>query len=392
MTQDTSNEWKTAMNKSKQVIIQVITYAFLLLTFDFSVAWAHEVRVNIMQDAASLILTIKGAYKIEDIDTQKVLSQGKNLHATVTVVKDTILVGNIRSSSRKIYIKPADTDALTINGRKFKGSIEFLRKKNGSFTVINFIDLEEYIKGVLFHESSHYWPPEALKAQAIVCRSFALSQMQDNSKNDYDVTSDIYSQMYGGSTSERYRTNRAVEETKGQVVTYQGKIFPAYYHATCAGSTEDAAVLWNTDLPPLKGVACGFCKGSPHYRWHLVLPENTVREKLAQSGYKLKKINTIACVNKDPSGRITELRISGADKDLKLSGKDFRNSLGPNLIKSLQFEVSAAGCDFVFEGLGWGHGVGFCQWGAYFMAKEGRSCQEILVYYYPGAAVSSRGL
>ncbi len=378
------------MNKRK-IIVQIIAFAFLLLTFDCSVAFAHEARVRIMQDAASLILTIKGTYKIEDADTQKVLSQGKNLHVTVTAEKNYILIGNTRSSSRKIFIKPADTDALTINGRKFKGSIEFLKKDKSFFSVINFIDLEEYIKGVLFHESSHYWPPEALKAQAIVCRSFALFQIQENAKNDYDVTSDIYSQMYGGSTSERYRTNRAVEETKDQVLTYQGKIFPAYYHATCAGSTEDAAVLWNTNLPPLKGVVCGFCKGSPHYRWHLVLPENTVREKLAQSGYKFKKINTIACVNKDASGRITELAISGAGKDSKLSGKDFRNSLGPNLIKSLQFEVSAVGSDFVFEGLGWGHGVGFCQWGAYFMAKEGRSCREILVYYYPGAAVSARG-
>lgn len=368
----------------------VITFAFLLFPFGLTSAFAHEARVRIMQDAVTLILTIKGGYKIEDADTQKVLSQGKDLRATVTVAKNNILIGNTRSSSRRIYIRPADADALTINGRKFKGSIEFLKKDNASFSVINFIDLEEYIKGVLFHESSHYWPAEALKAQAIVCRSFALFQMQENTKSDYDVTSDIYSQMYGGSTSERYRTNRAVEETRDQVITYRGKIFPAYYHATCAGHTEDASALWNTDIPALKGVACGFCKGSPHYRWHLVLPENTLREKLAQSGYKFKKINAVSSAHKDVSGRIIELTISGGEKSLKLSGKDFRSSLGPNLIKSLQFEVSAAGSDFVFEGLGWGHGVGFCQWGAYFMAKEGRSCREILAHYYPGAVVTAR--
>ncbi|MFA5119154.1 MAG: SpoIID/LytB domain-containing protein [Candidatus Omnitrophota bacterium] len=377
------------MSKRK-ILVQIVTFAFLLLSFAVTSAFAHEVRVRIMQDAASLILTIKGAYKIEDAAAQKVLSQGKNLHATVTIEKNNILIGNTRFSSSKIYIRPADADSITINGRKFKGGIELLKKDKASFSVINFIDLEEYIKGVLFHESSHYWPAEALKAQAIVCRSFALFQMQENTKSDYDVTSDIYSQMYGGSTSERYRTNRAVEETREQVITYRGKIFPAYYHATCAGSTEDASALWNTDIPPLKGVACGFCKGSPHYRWHLVLPENTLREKLAQSGYKFKKINAVTSAHKDASGRITELTISGGEKSLKLSGKDFRSSLGPNLIKSLQFEVSAAGCDFVFEGLGWGHGVGFCQWGAYFMAKEGRSCREILAYYYPGAAVAVR--
>ncbi|MFA6216602.1 MAG: SpoIID/LytB domain-containing protein [Candidatus Omnitrophota bacterium] len=376
------------MNKSRGVILQVIVFTCLLLPISFS--FAHEVRVRIIEEASSLNLIINGVYKIQDADTQKVLSQGKNLNTTVTVGKNNILIGNTRSPARKVYIKPVDTDALAINGRKFKGSIEFLKKDNGCFAVINFVELEEYIKGVLFHESSHYWPQEALKAQSIVCRTFALSQVQENVKNDYDVTSDIYSQMYGGSTSERYRTNRAVEETEGQVITYQGKIFPAYYHATCAGHTENAAVLWNTHIPPLEGVACDFCKGSPHYRWHLVLSESTLREKLAQRGYTFKKIHTIACAGKDNSGRISEVAIRGGEKGVVLSGKDFRNALGPNLIKSLQFEVSSAGSDFVFEGLGWGHGVGFCQWGAYFMAKEGRSYQEILAYYYPGAVVSPR--
>ena len=94
-------------------------------------------------------------------------------------------------------------------------------------------------------------------------------------------------------------------------------------------------------------------------------------------------------LGRDKSGRITDLKIVTGKKDMKISAKDFRNILGPNIIKSTNFQVKVIDQDVVFEGFGWGHGVGLCQWGAYFMAKQGYTYKQILEYYYPGAQISS---
>jgi stage II sporulation protein D len=213
--------------------------------------------------------------------------------------------------------------------------------------------------------------------------------MEVNQRKDFDVTSDIYSQVYGGKTSERYRTTQAVEATQGKILIYQGKVFPAYYHATCAGHTEDASLLWNINLPPLKGVVCNFCKDSPHYSWHFDISKNKLIEKLSPAGFKIDSIEDAVILGRDISGRVTKLKISGNKKNIEISAKDLRNILGPNLLRSTNFNVSVVGNDLVFQGLGWGHGVGLCQWGAYFMAKQGAKFAEILKYYYPGAEISS---
>jgi stage II sporulation protein D len=213
--------------------------------------------------------------------------------------------------------------------------------------------------------------------------------MQENKQKDFDVTSDIYSQVYGGRGSERYRTNKAVDETEGKVLFYQGKIIPAYFHATCGGHTEDATLLWDLDLTPLKGVVCPYCKESPHFNWHYDLPVKEIAKKLSGAGFKITDIKNISIEGKDRSGRITNLIITCEEGEVKISAKDFRGTIGPNIINSTNFSVTIAGGDAVFAGVGWGHGVGLCQWGAYFMAKEGFKANEILKYYYPGTNVKA---
>ncbi len=370
------------------IIILALSYRILV-----SNGYAQEprsARVCIFKDALSVSLKVKGPYQILDANSHKVLSIGKNLKATVTAYRGGILIGGMNFPSQKLLIKANDADAVMVNNRRFRGNIQFIRQDKARLLVINYIELEDYIKGVLYHEASHYWPIEALKAQAVACRTFALYQMQENAQKDYDVTSDIYSQVYGGRTSERYRSSIAVEQTKGQVLSYQGKIFPAYYHATCAGHTEDASLLWKIDIPPLKGVPCSFCRESPHFKWHYVLGQDQIKEALGKVGHKIKDIKNIIVLGRDSSGRITELRIieEGKDKAIDIISKDFRNAVGPNIIRSTNFSVKVINNDLVFEGFGWGHGAGLCQWGAYFMAKQGYNYRDILGYYYPGTKLT----
>jgi len=372
------------------VIVLIISLTYHLSSITYHRAYAQElrnIRVAIFQDVVSLRLKVNGSYEITDSNNNKVLNRGRNLNTTVTLYNDGILLGNLRAKTDKLLIKPYYAESIVINGRIFRGDIQLI-KEGAKLTAVNHIDLEDYVKGISVRETSHYWPLDSLKAEVIVFRTFAIYKMQENAKKDFDLTSDVYSQVYSGRAAERYRINKAVDETKGLVLTYQGKIFPAFYHATCGGYTDDAALFWNIDIPPLKGVVCNFCQDSPHFKWHNVSTREEIRDALIKAGYKINNVKDIVILGRDKSGRITDLKIATDKKDIKISSKDFRNAIGPNVIMSTNFQASLIDDDIVFEGLGWGHGVGLCQWGAYFMAKEGYSYKQIIEYYYPGSEIS----
>ncbi len=369
-------------------IILLVTSYELLVTNSIAQS-SRYIRVAILQGAVSLRLQINGPYEVLDPANNKVLNRGKNLNTTLTSYSTGISLGDIKSSTNKLFIKSDKADAIMINGRMFRGNMQFIKDDNAKLTAINYIDLEDYVKGISVRETSHYRPIESLKAEVIVFRTFALYKMQENSSRDFDLTSDVYSQVYGGRGAERYRINKAVDETAGMVIAYRGEILPAFYHATCGGHTEDASLLWNINIEPLKGVPCNFCRESPHFSWHSVLAQKELKDTLVKSGYKLGNIEDILILGKDRSGRITDLKIISDKKEIKISAKDFRNIAGPDIIRSTNFRVKVVDDDIVFEGLGWGHGVGLCQWGAYFMAKEGYDYKKILEYYYPGAQISS---
>ncbi len=375
------------MQKTAKTLIFFLFSVFCFLPYPACSQPSEIIRVAIIQDAESLSLKVKGFCEVVDSATNKVLYRGKDLKTTVTVYKSGVLLGKTGFRADKLFVRAKDPYAITVNGRKFRGGINLIKKDNTHLLVVNNIELEDYIKGILYHEASHYWPPEALKAQAIACRTYAVYQRKENALRDFDVTSDVYSQVYGGRVSERYRTNKAVDETKGLVLVYQGKVFPAYFHATCSGHTEDAGLLWNTDIAPLKGVACSFCRQSPHFSWHRVLTLEEIEKKLKGSNHKISGIEEILIMGKDRSGRITNLKITAKDKFVEIPAKDFRGLLGPDIIRSTNFQISIVDKEAVIEGIGWGHGVGLCQWGAYFMAKNGSTCEDILLYYYPGASI-----
>ncbi len=371
--------------------IRIVIAAAGLAIISCAASFAQDVstiRVAIEDNVFSLNIRIRGPYTIVDSQTKKILYEGTHINATATTYPDGIIIGGIRCPTERVCIEAQQLFGLSINGRMFRDTIELVRRPKGGLLVINTVNLEDYIKGILYHEASHYWPAEILKAQAIVCRTYAVYQAEQKAGKAFDVTNDVLSQVYGGLTSERYRTNRAVDETKGQVLKYQGKIFPAYFHAACGGRTEDAVRLWNTALVPLKGVVCHYCKNSPHYAWHAVLSIREIEEKLAGAGFKIKKIKDIAANGYDESGRVIDMTITAAQEIKTIPAKDFRQYVGANSIRSTKFDVKVVDDDVVFEGTGWGHGVGMCQWGGYFMAKEGKTYRDILSFYYPESEIS----
>ena len=346
-------------------------------------------RVAIIDDKEKISLSLKGRYKIYAIDTDRVIMEGPYLDARLLPTKEGIKVGDKDIKLYGIKIKVLHDANIYIDGRRFRGEVGIIRKEDGRIMVINRIDLEEYLYGVLYHEVSHRWPMEALKAQAIAARTFALNQAAQNKLQPYDLRCDIYSQVYGGRSSEKWSTTRAVDLTRDKVLTYNGKIFSAYYHATCAGRTEDAVNLWNVDLAPLKGVQCDFCKESPHYKWRKEIPLERLEEKLRTSGYKTGKVISVNILSKNRSGRAEKIEIKDdAGVSVILTAKDFRQMMGPNEVRSTRFDASIRWGRIILDGFGWGHGVGMCQWGAFGMSRRGKTAEEILKYYYPGAEIT----
>lgn len=340
-------------------------------------------RVCVLKDADQMVLTIRGSYKILALKTNQLIKKGRSLRkAKVVPTSSGLLISGEPFDIYGINIVPRRNASIYIGRRSFRGNLDIIRTEEKRLLVINHIDVEDYLKGVLYHEVSHWWPIEALKAQAIAARTYALYQKSIRKDFDYDLTSDIYSQVYGGRLSEKLKTNRAVKLTRGMVLTYKNEIFPTYYHATCGGRTEDASNLWDIDLPPLKGVKCDFCRHSPHYKWRYKVSVSKVERKLREAGYKIGGLKRITLRGKTSSGRIKELGLISKE-EVAVPTKDFRMILGPNSIRSTNFQIRVKGKRLYFEGRGWGHGAGMCQWGAFFLSLKRYKADRILRHYYP---------
>jgi len=352
----------------------------------------YYLRVAIFRDAGALNLAITGPYKIFALYTNELLASGKNLRpCEIKPVCNGIIIDDKEYKIVGVKIR-ADKDAnIFLNRRCFRGDVDILRTEKVKLLVVNHLNIESYLYGVLHQEASNKWPMEALKTQAVISRTFALYTSLISKENDYDVTNDFYSQVYGGRHSERWKTSLAVNATRGEVMVTDGKVFPAYYHSTCGGHTESADKIWNIDAPSLKSVSCDFCVNSPHYSWDAKLNFKDIQAALKKSGYIINgSIQTIETEGYDESNRIINIKIISDKSSLTINANKFRLALGPFKIKSTNFLIKDVkdGCVYI-EGKGWGHGVGLCQWGAFGMAKKRYKYKDILSFYYKNAQIET---
>ncbi|MFH0754321.1 MAG: SpoIID/LytB domain-containing protein [Candidatus Omnitrophota bacterium] len=375
------------MFKKLICFIFVLTAVFFF-TDDMVTAKAKLIRVAVLKEQGHFTVAVAGRYDILDFVTGKSLQTGLRLRpALVTLENGKIKVGAFVFASPRIIIAPRHEIAVAMNDGYFRGNIIVVNNAGKNLTVVNSVELEQYIRGVLYHEISDKWPMEAIKAQAVATRTFALYSMEKFAARDFDVTNDIYSQVYGGKGSERYRTNVGVRRTSGEVLMFKGMIFPTFFHANSGGVTEDASELWDVNIPPLKGgIKSPFSVNSPHYNWHRNFRLKDIQDSLNARGFKLGLIENIQVAERNNSGRVKILKIITRDgKSEMVDGKTFRDAVGPNLLRSNMYDIEMKGWFVDFIGHGWGHGVGMCQWGAYNMALLHYDYKQILSYYYPSS-------
>lgn len=282
-----------------------------------------------------------------------------------------------------------DVDSFTIQwgerSRKYPGLLE-AKAENGELVLVNKVDEDSYLSSVVGAEMVPKAGIEALKAQAVLCRTFVKTSTRHHN-DDWDFCDLTHCQSYLGLESTTQLTTKAVEETRGLVLTYEGNPCEIFYHSSCGGKTADARSIWPDEgASYLVSVRDDYCKNSPDLCWEYRVPADLVASALG-----LPHVSSLEIVSLAPDTRVLTIRVRGSSS-MVFSGWDFRDllakSLGWGTLKSSWFDVKKEGGEFVFKGHGLGHGVGLCQWGAAAMAAHGKSYREILSSYYKGTQVS----
>jgi len=275
--------------------------------------------------------------------------------------------------------------SIRVNGREYPPLVDLVRNGSG-MAVVNEVPLEEYLVGVLRAETGDRWPLEALRAQAIVARTYAAYQRMLNAAKPYHIVASTAHQQYAGRVAASSPAWGAVRETAGQILTWEGDLFPAFYHTDSGGYTEDPRTVFAArNMPGLKAVRCEFSAGAPHFFWNLDLRLSDLTEILKRNEIAVGSIVAIEVTDRTPSLRAALVTVHGTRGSARLRGNDFRRMIGYDTLKSTLFAVAVDGQTARFSGRGYGHGVGMCQWGSKGMAEQGYTARQILEFYYPGA-------
>jgi stage II sporulation protein D len=273
--------------------------------------------------------------------------------------------------------------------------------------VINILDIESYIKGVIPKEmplgkgEENF---EALKAFAICARTYTLMKMKPG--KNFDLYIDTRDQVYGGVDAEKPISNRAVDETRELILTYGKKPAVVFYHSTCGGKTENVENIFGIDTASyLSGIDDGinpYCSISPSFEWEEIFSTDLFIERLKLAGVVdslFDVLKNVFIVNRFESGRVNELRIelsssqTGEKKSVSLYGNNIRSIIrttnNKSILKSIWFDLTLnENKNVIIQGRGYGHGVGLCQWGAVSLSRAGINFKEILFHYFPGTEIS----
>lgn len=328
-----------------------------------------------------------------------------------------------------------EDEFLSYNGKEYRGALVVFRLDDSDLTVINVLDLEEYLYGVVPKEIATGHPIEALKTQAVAARTYTCTQLGKYEKWNFDLTYTTADQAYGGVAAEKEDTTKAVDKTRGEIVTYDGKPISTYYFSTSAGYTENSENVWTAKLPYLVAVEDKYQpEGLSTSSWSVTFSADQIESILANKAKKIGELLGINILKKSPSNAVLELEFKGSKDSYVVTKESARLVYGTSEVRSQFYDIetdasvsivdvegnkviksfsevrvaekntskqisadldnivvlgkdgkkeySTVPTQYTLNGKGWGHGVGMSQNGAIGMAKEGFDYDEILKWYY----------
>ncbi len=467
------------------ILLTATVLMVLILSVPALAKIPEKVRVGIItsnsasayRNAASITFSVKGSYQVVDLgaipggevigtpaDGEQwqvyYLPSGVQVYQNGNVQEITtgpVMVREVtHSSDNRLYLAGyTNLEGTSTNiGKWYRGNMEF-RNSGSALTAINDLPMDEYLYGVVPREMSNSWPLEALKAQAIAARTYAVANYNKRIVEGFNLLDTQYDQAYGGFNSEGANATRAVDETSGEIIVYDGRPISAVYHSTSGGHTEDNDNVWGTDpVPYLRGKPDPYSTSHGYANWTYTTTMDDIRNRVIQAGHTVGPISSFK-LDKFPSGRVKFVMITDiSGNTITMTGTAFGQMFNPGFYTYLSntnfmsrfFDVrtdqvtkpsyyvqngsgqkvpvdgtklygltdegnaavlNGTGAEFyatdangtsaysksaagmvVFEGHGWGHGVGMSQWGAYEMAKQGKDYRDILTFYYTGVEIT----
>ena len=342
------------------------------------------IRVLLINNAQDVLLAVNGSYQITGSLVNNILDQGQFLQKSkVTVDYGGIRIGSKCYNVSELRITGSQDGEIEINNVRYRGGISLLQQLDSKLSVIEELDLEDFVAGVVGCEMPHLWNEEAHRAQAVTVRTYTMYKKNARRNEKYHL--DMQDLAYRGMACESPRLNSIVQETKGMVMMYNRNIFPAYFHSTCGGHTEDVSHVFvgEDSIPPLSGVACKYCNNSKYSKWKRDISKSVIERKLRDGNVSVSNIRSVKTLNPGYGNHGSRVEIVSASGSKEMRANDFRLLVGPNTLCSTAFIAKSNGKNITFSGNGWGHGVGLCQHGAQTMATKGFKWMEIISYYYP---------
>ena len=351
-------------------------------------------------------------------------AQWKKINANVPVpVKFTngSITVNGAASSSPVVIKPATGNGIVrLNGHAYRGGMQFVKMPSRwGMTIVNEVPLEEYLYGVVGKEMAPGWAEEALKAQSVAARTYAVMHRGYFKSRGFDMTDNTWSQVYAGVAAEAPSITQAVNATKGEILTYGGKPIDALYSTTCGGWTENSENVWGDYQAYLRGVSDPSDR-MPGYKWQLTTTPQEMARCLTEASKGVGTIHSIiltplmkrpmAASDRGVSGRVKAMTFVGSGGQRTVTGNAFQQIYGlhSTLFDFYQGVVPAnvdaytkaprsnvlkikANVPITIAGYGWGHGLGMSQWGANQMALDNQGkpnfYRTILTHYYSNTRI-----
>ncbi len=400
--------------------------AVMLAGMSFAAEKSPILDIGLMEGQRTVTIESGAGLVIEKADG-KTWKKLKSKEKAEIIHKGGKIWVNGKEAGDAITIEPARQEKSTtiqINNQSYRGGVKIIETpKQDGITVINQVELEAYLYGVVGKEMASGWPLEALKAQAVAARTFASSHIGSYAAKGYDMTDDVNSQVYGGISAEAPDIIQAVDETKGEIMTYNGKPIEAYFSASAGGYTENSEDVWSAKIPYIRAVKDPSDK-MPAYRWETTLAVKDLETKLKSMGRDIGTLQSIIVspLNKRPmkekdrgiSGRIKKVVFKGSKGTAEMTGNEMRSAFGlrstlfdfyfgKNVPENIDKDTVKRKDELkigkektlTLAGYGWGHGLGMSQWGARQMAeaagkKEKDVYRQILKHYYTDIKVEKK--
>ena len=387
--------FKITKNSHKFCLIWIIIFCVFQ---NYSVSAAREPLIRVLisknrnlriRSDKSIPLIIKGQ-KFSNKKIKGLTVKKENNRTSLFFDKNKQKIYDLKNKV-KLVVKSSDGRGIWVGQKRYSGILNLL-VLDSEILVINILGIEKYLSSVVGSEMPAKWPLEALKAQAIASRTYALKQ---KGNPIYDIDSTQKNQVYNGLESRTYKTARAVRSTRSLVLTYKNKLINALFHSSSGGMTENSQDVWKNEYPYLSSVR-DFDRNNPKLQWKKKFSSGELQKLFPEIG-GIKKIEILNITN---TGRVKNVKIFGKYGSDQISGVDIRKRMNLKstfmrfkFIEDKKYISDNDNSNIPIEktlivfGQGSGHGVGMSQWGARYMASKGQKAERILKHFYKGVGI-----